>query len=179
MCKLHIVYRYIVYNEKTFTHILHKEKSYIKSFCYNIVETHSWVFIQSLVKKKTLKNYKCIDDLKQTSIVFAYAWSFMYFYFVICFSPDVLYQGHNITYELNIFLFCTKQRNDMKQYNFFPYSPPPPGLRRIIYQDKTFNKIGRTLLKNQETLLHHITNTDELQSHICQALLFVSHMIKK
>ncbi len=35
-----------------FTDILHKEKLYIKSFCYNIVETHLYTKFE---KKKILK----------------------------------------------------------------------------------------------------------------------------
>ncbi len=43
ICKLDLVCRYIVYNEKPvyghFTHILQKEKWYIESFCYNSWES--------------------------------------------------------------------------------------------------------------------------------------------
>ncbi len=86
-----------------FTHILHKEKWYIKSLCYNIVET--LIFIQSLVKKKKSWKQKMYWWFKKKSIVFAYACSFMSFYnFFIFFklSPNVLYKGHSITYEWNI-----------------------------------------------------------------------------
>ncbi len=50
--KLDLVYRYIVYNEKNhFTHILQKEKWYIESFRYNIVENH--LYIKFGKKKKS------------------------------------------------------------------------------------------------------------------------------
>ncbi len=62
------------------------------------------------------------------SIVFAYACSFMsfYFYFFKKLSPDVLYRGHSITYEWNIF-FCfyiifnaLNNVKTLQKYNFFP-----------------------------------------------------------
>ncbi len=58
ICKLDLVYRYIVYNEKTvyghFTHILQKEKWYIESFCYSIVENH--LYTKFGKKKKNTEN---------------------------------------------------------------------------------------------------------------------------
>ncbi len=44
ICKLDVVYRYIVF--------LQKEKWYIESFCYNIVENHLYTKFE---KKKILK----------------------------------------------------------------------------------------------------------------------------
>ncbi len=71
--------------------ILQKEKWYIESFCYNVVENH--LYTKFGKKKKILK----------TKNVLIYARSFMCFYFFLKkLSPDVLYRGHSITYELNI-----------------------------------------------------------------------------
>ncbi len=57
ICKLDLIYGYIVYNEKPvyghFTHILQKQKLYIKSFCYNIVENH--LYTKFGKKKNILK----------------------------------------------------------------------------------------------------------------------------
>ncbi len=83
ICKLDTVYRYIIYNGKTvyghFTHILHKGKWYIKSFCYNIVENYLYTKfgIKKILKPKNVLVIK-------KSIVFAYACSFMSFYLFVC-----------------------------------------------------------------------------------------------
>ncbi len=60
-----------------FTHILQKEKWYIKSFCYNIAENHLYTKFGKKKKSWKLKMYWWFKK----SIVFAYACSFMYFYF--------------------------------------------------------------------------------------------------
>ncbi len=57
-----------------FTHILQKEKCYIESFCYNVVENHLYTkFEKKSGKRKIYWWFK-------KSIVFAYACSFMSFF---------------------------------------------------------------------------------------------------
>ncbi len=60
-----------------FTHILLKEKWYIESFRYNIVENH--LYTKFGKKNKNLKLKMSVEFKK--SIVFAYACSFMSFNF--------------------------------------------------------------------------------------------------
>ncbi len=63
-----------------FTLILQKEKWYIKTFCYKIFENHLYTKFGKKKKKKKNENYKYIGNTKK-SIVFAYACSFMSFFF--------------------------------------------------------------------------------------------------